>query len=112
MIPIERITVLNPRERNKRVFGDIVTNIAHLGLKRPITVTRRGEGEGSEHYDLVCGQGRLEAYRALGQVEIPALVIDASERTAGHELGAEYRQAPAPAERAGAGDRQPSPAWL
>ena len=44
MIPIERITVLNPRERNKRVFGDIVTNIAHLGLKRPITVTRRDKG--------------------------------------------------------------------
>ena len=79
MIPIERITVLNPRERNKRVFGDIVTNIAHLGLKRPITVTRRDKGESSEHYDLVCGQGRLEAYRALGQAEIPAMVIDASE---------------------------------
>jgi len=47
MIPIERITVLNPRERNKRVFGDIVTNIGHLGLKRPITVTRRDKGEGS-----------------------------------------------------------------
>jgi ParB family chromosome partitioning protein len=79
MIPIERITILNPRERNMRVFGDIVTNIAHLGLKRPITVTRRNKGEGSEHYDLVCGQGRLEAYRALGQAEIPAMVIDASE---------------------------------
>jgi ParB family transcriptional regulator, chromosome partitioning protein len=79
MIPIERIAVLNPRDRNKRVFGDIVTNIAHLGLKRPITVTRRGEGEGSNHYNLICGQGRLEAYRALGQAEIPAMVIEASE---------------------------------
>ena len=28
-------------------------------------------------YDLVCGQGRLEAYQALGQREIPALVVDA-----------------------------------
>jgi ParB family chromosome partitioning protein len=79
MIPIERITVLNPRDRNKRVFGEIVTNIAHLGLKRPITVTGRGKGEVPEHYDLVCGQGRLEAYRALGQAEIPAMVIEASE---------------------------------
>jgi ParB family chromosome partitioning protein len=79
MISIERITVLNPRDRNKRIFGDIVTNIAHLGLKRPITVTRRDKGEGSEHYDLVGGQGRLEAYRALGRAEIPAMVIDASE---------------------------------
>jgi ParB family transcriptional regulator, chromosome partitioning protein len=80
MIPVEQITVLNPRERNKRLFGDIVTNIAHLGLKRPITVTpRRREGDGAERYDLVCGQGRLEAYRVLGETEIPALVIDASE---------------------------------
>lgn len=26
-------------------------------------------------YDLVCGQGRLEALRALGQTEVPALVV-------------------------------------
>jgi ParB family transcriptional regulator, chromosome partitioning protein len=79
MIPVERINVPNPRERSPRVFGDIVTNIAHLGLKRPITVTRRRRNNGEEHYDLVCGQGRLEAYQALGQSEIPALVIEASE---------------------------------
>lgn len=79
MIPVERVHVLNPRERSPRVFGDIVTNIAHLGLKRPITVTRRQKGNGEEHYDLVCGQGRLEAYQALGQSEIPAIVIEASE---------------------------------
>ena len=32
-----------------------------------------------EVYDLVCGQGRLEAFVALGQNEIPAIVIEASE---------------------------------
>jgi ParB family chromosome partitioning protein len=30
-------------------------------------------------YDLVCGQGRLEAYIALGEKEIPALVRDMSK---------------------------------
>jgi ParB family chromosome partitioning protein len=30
-------------------------------------------------YDLVCGQGRLEAFIALGQKEIPAIVVDAEE---------------------------------
>ncbi|RYG98818.1 MAG: chromosome partitioning protein ParB, partial [Alphaproteobacteria bacterium] len=30
-------------------------------------------------YDLVCGQGRLEAFIALGQKEIPAVVIEATE---------------------------------
>jgi ParB family transcriptional regulator, chromosome partitioning protein len=76
MIPIDRITIVNPRVRNKRVFKEIVDNIAQLGLKRPITVTRRAEADGP-FYDLVCGQGRLEAYRALGQLEVPALVVAA-----------------------------------
>lgn len=75
-IPIERITVVNPRLRNKRVFREIVANIAQIGLKRPVTVTRRAEADGP-FYDLVCGQGRLEAYQELGQKEVPALVVSA-----------------------------------
>lgn len=75
-IPIERITVVNPRTRNRRVFREIVENIAEIGLKRPITVTRRAEA-GGPFYDLVCGQGRLEAYQELGQSLVPALVVSA-----------------------------------
>ncbi|WP_228765630.1 plasmid partitioning protein RepB C-terminal domain-containing protein [Sphingopyxis solisilvae] len=78
MIPIGRISVLNPRARNKRQHREIVNNIEAIGLKRPITVSRREGGNGTR-YDLVCGQGRLEAYQALGQDDIPAVVIDASE---------------------------------
>jgi len=76
MVPVDAITVLNPRVRNKRVFQELVTSIAHLGLKKPITVSQR---PGKLRYDLVCGQGRLEAFVALGQPEIPAIVIDAAE---------------------------------
>ena len=76
MIPVDRVTVINPRVRNKRIFAEIVSNISELGLKRPITVTRREDPDGPR-YDLVCGQGRLEAYEALGQQEIPAIVVDA-----------------------------------
>ena len=79
MIPIERIHVLNPRVRGKRVFGEIVTNISHIGLKRPITVSRRPQSQGGTRYDLVCGQGRLEAYQALNQKEIPAIIVDLPE---------------------------------
>lgn len=75
-IPIDRISIVNPRDRNQRVFREIVQNIAQIGLKRPITVTRRVEAEGP-FYDLVCGQGRLEAYLELGQQEVPALVVAA-----------------------------------
>lgn len=77
MIPVERITVINPRVRNKKIFKEIVSNIAEIGLKRPITVTRRDDADGPR-YALVCGQGRLEAYQALGQHEIPALVVEAT----------------------------------
>jgi ParB family transcriptional regulator, chromosome partitioning protein len=76
MVPIDKITVLNPRVRNKRVFDELVKSIAHLGLKKPITVSRRKRSSG---YDLVCGQGRLEAFKLLGQHEIPAVVIEAPE---------------------------------
>jgi len=75
-IALDRITVVNPRTRNKRGFTEIVDSIAQIGLKRPITVTRRIEADGP-FYDLVCGQGRLEAYEALGQHEVPALVVTA-----------------------------------
>ena len=78
MIPIKRITVVNPRSREKAGFSEIVDNIAEIGLKRPITVARRAEA-GGPYYDLVCGQGRLEAYKLLGQSEVPALVVTANE---------------------------------
>jgi ParB family chromosome partitioning protein len=76
MVAVDAITVLNPRARNRRVFHELITSIAHLGLKKPITVSRRASDAG---YDLVCGQGRLEAFIALGQSEIPAIVIETSQ---------------------------------
>ena len=76
MIPIYRITIVNPRLRSKKIFKGIVENIAEIGLKRPITVTSRQGADGTL-YDLVCGQGRLEAFRELGQSEVPALIVSA-----------------------------------
>ena len=76
-IPTNEIDVVNPRVRNQKTFRDIVSNIANIGLKRPITVTRTAKQDGPK-YELVCGQGRLEAYKALGQTEIPAVIVEAS----------------------------------
>jgi len=79
LVPVDAITVVNPRLRNKKVFDEITANIAEIGLKRPITVAARETENGSEPaYELVCGQGRLEAFKVLGQSEIPAIVINAS----------------------------------
>ncbi|MCK0197357.1 ParB N-terminal domain-containing protein [Ancylobacter sp. 6x-1] len=74
-IPVDQIHILNPRTRNKKIFNELVTSIARLGLKKPITVSTRCDGKG---YELVCGQGRLEAFVVLGQRQIPAIVIEAS----------------------------------
>jgi ParB family transcriptional regulator, chromosome partitioning protein len=75
LIPIDRIRVVNPRAREKKKYERIVENIAAIGLKKPITVARAAPGaDGAMMYDLVCGQGRLEAFIALGQSEIPAMV--------------------------------------
>src|SRR5262245_3381572 len=76
MVPIGKIRVLNPRVRSKAKFHEIVTNGSKGGLKKPVTVCPR-PGSGGE-YDLVCGQGRLEAYAKLGQTHVPAIVVNAS----------------------------------
>ena len=82
MIPIDRINILNPRIRNKKIFDDITHNIVQVGLKRPITVTTCHSKQMDKDYDLICGQGRLEAFSAVGQTQIPAFVIDTTHEDA------------------------------
>ncbi|RMR16577.1 ParB protein [Pseudomonas amygdali pv. ulmi] len=79
LIPIAEIHILNPRTRNKKIHHELIENIKTVGLKRPITLSRRVSPQRSFNYDLVCGQGRLEAFLALEATEIPAFVIDAAE---------------------------------
>jgi ParB family transcriptional regulator, chromosome partitioning protein len=79
MIPVKSIQILNPRARNQRQYREIVENIDRIGLKRPITVSRKDNPEDGYEYDLVCGQGRLEAFQCLGHTEVPAVVISAKQ---------------------------------
>ena len=80
MIPLDQIHILNSRHRDAKKFVMIVRSIKNQGLKKPIQVSLRGadEGEGPK-YDLVCGQGRIEAFQALGYNEIPAVVVQISK---------------------------------
>ena len=78
-IVIERIVVLNPRLRDRKKFREIVDSIRKVGLKQPIKVSRTTGIDGEAAYNLVYGQGRIEAFLALGQTEIPAIVTDLSE---------------------------------
>lgn len=82
MIPIDQIEVINPREHNNRVFNEIVGNIRAIGLKKPIKVTPRATADGVEKYLLVCGEGRLKAFRSLGETTIPAMVVNVSDEDA------------------------------
>ncbi|MFZ0827961.1 MAG: ParB N-terminal domain-containing protein [Verrucomicrobiia bacterium] len=81
MIPIEQIRILNPRHRDPKKFAVIVQSIKNVGLKMPIQVSRRPASENeAAGYDLICGQGRLEAFIALGHKEIPAIVVEISKQ--------------------------------
>jgi ParB family transcriptional regulator, chromosome partitioning protein len=79
LIPINQISIINPRPREKKKFEQIVESIRNLGLKKPIQVNLLSPQEGDEpRYELVYGQGRIEAYIALGFKEIPAIVVNLS----------------------------------
>jgi ParB family chromosome partitioning protein len=82
LIPIEDIHILNPRVRNQIIAEEIRQNIRSIGLKRPITVAPRKDSKNGKRYDLVCGQGRIEAFIAAGETEIPAVIREVSEEDA------------------------------
>lgn len=79
LVSLDSIRVLNPRDRNQKVFDGVVDNIKSVGLKKPIVVTPRSGEDGQPYYLLVCGEGRLNAFRKLGEEKIPALLIDVSD---------------------------------
>jgi ParB family chromosome partitioning protein len=79
-IPVDEIRVANPRTRNRMKWLCIVASIKAVGLKKPISVSlRKCPDEHGKLYDLICGQGRLEAHVELGQVTIAAVLVKASE---------------------------------
>ena len=77
-IPVDSIRIANPRTRNKVMWLTIVGSIEAVGLKKPITVFKRIEPDADgKLYDLVCGQGRLEAVIKLGETNVFAIVTKA-----------------------------------
>jgi ParB family chromosome partitioning protein len=82
MIPVDWIAVLNPRDRNRHVFEEIVGNIKNIGLKKPVTVTPRDDLQEGKRYLLICGEGRLKAFKTLGEKQIPALVVQVNDEDA------------------------------
>lgn len=83
LIPIERIRVANPRVRDMKKFTKVVESIKNVGLKKPIRVSPRPRSNADNPlFDLICGQGRMEACQTLGYTEIPAIVTKVSKEDA------------------------------
>ncbi|WOE33931.1 plasmid partitioning protein RepB C-terminal domain-containing protein [Acinetobacter baumannii] len=80
LIQIDQIEILNPRDRNAKIFSEIVESIRMVGLKKPITVTQNLNS--TFPYQLICGEGRIKAFKALGETEIPARIIQANQEEA------------------------------
>jgi len=79
-IPIEDIEVINPRQRDKERFEEIVESIQRLGLLKPILVNSCFLSEKGK-YELLCGEGRLLSCKKLGHETILAEIIDCSRKT-------------------------------
>ncbi|MEE8558313.1 MAG: ParB/RepB/Spo0J family partition protein [Myxococcota bacterium] len=77
-IAVERI-VPNPRQPRKS-FGEAELNqlagsIREQGILQPLVVRRRGDG-----YELIIGERRWRAAQRAGLTEVPAVILDASDR--------------------------------
>ncbi len=83
MIDIATIRIVNSRTRSKHIHEELIDNIRMIGLKKPITVRSTDDPSGGYLYDLICGQGRLEAFLLLGETKIPAIVKDV-DKECGH----------------------------
>ena len=65
-IPVERIKIVLPRDREAEQFALNAESIDHVGLMKPIRVNDKFL-ERTGLYELVCGEGRLLAHQRLGR---------------------------------------------
>jgi ParB family transcriptional regulator, chromosome partitioning protein len=80
-IPVSQIT-RNPfqprREFNAEDLTELQESLNASGLLQPITVRRR---PGKDGFELIAGERRLRAAKALGWREIPAIIKDIDDKT-------------------------------
>ena len=76
-IPLDRIRPSTHRLRriDEAVIDGLVLSIKNCGLLQPIMVTRR-----RDEFEVVFGNHRLEACRRLSWKDIPATVVEATEK--------------------------------
>ena len=80
-LPVDKIKVINSRNRDKDQFEMNVESIDSVGLLKPIRVNDKFL-EKSGVYELICGEGRLLAHRQLGRSEVLAEVVTCTRKEA------------------------------
>jgi ParB family chromosome partitioning protein len=79
LIPIDRIKVLNPRDRDMVKFQSNIRSIKTMGIIKPIMVSDRVFAK-TGYYELVFGQGRYMAAKSLGHTTIKAEVVNIEQK--------------------------------
>jgi len=77
-IPIDKIDVVNSRERDEDRFQGTVRSISEVGMQKPICVNERNFKK-TGRYELVCGEGRLKVCQQLGWTHVEAEIVDVDE---------------------------------
>ena len=80
-ILIDKIKVINPRNRDEEQFKMNVQSIENNGMLMPIRVNDKFL-EKTGLYELVCGEGRLIAHQRLEKTEIEVEVITCTRKEA------------------------------
>jgi ParB family chromosome partitioning protein len=81
MVPIEKIKVINSRNRDEKQFSLNVQSIEANGQLKDIRVNDKFLAK-SGFYELICGEGRLIAHQRLGQTHIRAEVVTCTRKQA------------------------------
>lgn len=80
-IPVDRVKVINSRNRDQEQFDMNVESISNVGLMKPIRVNDKFL-EKSGEYELICGEGRLLAHKQLGRQTVLAEIITCTRKEA------------------------------
>ena len=80
-VPIEKVKVINSRNRDQEQFDMNVESIDSVGLMKPIRVNDKFL-ESTGKYELICGEGRLLAHKQLGKKEVLAEVVTCTRKEA------------------------------
>ena len=80
-VPVDKIKVINPRNRDAEQFSMNCQSIDNVGLMKPIRVNDKFL-ERTGLYELICGEGRLLVHQKLDRKTIMAEIVTCSRKDA------------------------------